>query len=78
MIRFFLIINKSCQTRYSKYYQDTIIKDANTFELEVARKCITRKQTQTLFFKLKEFKIVYRVYASLYFIIGCDLGEVLL
>ncbi|ORE07627.1 putative AP-4 complex subunit sigma-1 [Rhizopus microsporus var. microsporus] len=73
MIRFFFIVNRSCKTRYAKYYQT--IQDTPAFELEIARKCITRKQNQTLFFQLDEYKIVYRVYASLYFIIGCDLDD---
>ncbi|KAI8090560.1 Longin-like domain-containing protein [Thamnidium elegans] len=72
MISFFLIVNRTGQTRFSRYYQSDIIKDRPTFELQVARSCITRKQSQTLFFSLKEHKIVYRTYASLYFIIGCD------
>ncbi|OAC99331.1 hypothetical protein MUCCIDRAFT_148994 [Mucor lusitanicus CBS 277.49] len=66
MIRFFLIVNRSCQTRFARYYQSTLIQDKPTFELEVARQCITRKQNQS------PAPLVYRVYASLYFIIGCD------
>ncbi|KAK4514609.1 uncharacterized protein ATC70_002208 [Mucor velutinosus] len=72
MIRFFLIVNRSCQTRFARYYQNILIQDKATFELEIARQCITRKQNQTLFFSINQDKIVYRVYASLYFIIGCD------
>ncbi|KAI7906615.1 AP complex, mu/sigma subunit [Cokeromyces recurvatus] len=75
MIRFFLIVNKSCQTRFSKYFYDLNCKDRPTFELEIARQCITRKSNTTLFFRTKEYKIVYRVYASLYFIIGCDFED---
>ncbi|KAI8047235.1 AP-4 complex subunit sigma-1 [Gilbertella persicaria] len=71
MIRFFFIINKSCQTRFSRYYQN-LVHDRPSFELQVARQCITRKPNQTLFFFMEGYKIVYRVYASLYFIIGCD------
>lgn len=70
MIRFFLIVNRSCKTRCAKYYQT--IQDTSAFELEIARKCITRKQNQariiiirrtfltkeqTLFFQLDEYKI---------------------
>ncbi|KAI8365424.1 adaptor-related protein complex 4 sigma 1 subunit [Choanephora cucurbitarum] len=36
MIRFFLVVNKSCHTRFSRYYQE-INKDHTGFELEVAR-----------------------------------------
>ncbi|KAI8642123.1 AP complex, mu/sigma subunit [Parasitella parasitica] len=75
MIRFFLIVNRSCKTRFSRYYHDTVTQDKVAFELDVARQCITRKQNQTLFFSFHQDKIVYRVYASLYFIIGCDLED---
>lgn len=113
MIRFFLIVNRSCQTRFARYYQGTIVQDKPTFELEIARQCITRRQnqvklllpngkwlsipthySQTLFFSINQDKIgrsthpiekprilnrsppVFRVYASLYFIIGCDPEDV--
>lgn len=46
MIHFFLIVNKSCQTRFSRYYQQDEPNDRSTFELEVARGCITRKPSQ--------------------------------
>lgn len=46
MIRFFLIVNRSCQTRFARYYQGTIVQDKPTFELEIARQCITRRQNQ--------------------------------
>ncbi|KAI9480492.1 MAG: adaptor-related protein complex AP-4, sigma 1 [Benjaminiella poitrasii] len=78
MIRFFLIVNRSCQTRFSKYYDEQsqpAEEDGGMFELEVARQCITRKTTNTLFFSMKQYKIVFRVYASLYFIIGCNPEE---
>ncbi|KAG2190217.1 hypothetical protein INT46_004203, partial [Mucor plumbeus] len=60
-------MNRSCQTRFARYYQNTVIEENPTFELEIARQCITRKQNQDF-----NHLLVYRVYASLYFIIGCD------
>ncbi|KAI8369740.1 AP complex, mu/sigma subunit [Blakeslea trispora] len=71
MIRFILVVNKSCHTRFSRYYQD-INRDRAGFELEVARLCITRQPNQALFTSIYDYKIVFRMYASLYFIIGCD------
>ncbi|OBZ90069.1 AP-4 complex subunit sigma-1 [Choanephora cucurbitarum] len=71
MIRFLLVVNKSCHTRFSRYYQE-IDKDHTGFELEVARQCITRQPNQALFTFIYDHKIVYRIYASLCFIIGCD------
>lgn len=73
MIRFFLIVNRSCQTRFARYYQqDAENKDRPTFELEVARACITRKPSQVTFLSkvLEEYKqlIVYDMTYRLYFL----------
>lgn len=46
MISFFLIVNRTGQTRFARYYRSQSLKDRPTFELEVARSCITRKQSQ--------------------------------
>lgn len=47
MIQFFLIVNRTGQTRFARYYQTTSEKP--TFELEIARACITRKPSQVIF-----------------------------
>ncbi|KAI8993604.1 AP complex, mu/sigma subunit [Pilobolus umbonatus] len=70
MIHLFLIVNRSCQTRFVKYYSE--VKDRATFESEVAKTCFTRQGNQCLFFSIKDMKIVYRHYGSLCFIIGCN------
>ncbi|KAL0090651.1 putative AP4 complex subunit sigma [Phycomyces blakesleeanus] len=76
MIHFVLIVNRRCQTRFSRYYNDNeITKQKSGFELEIARKTVIRKPGQCLFFKHGKYTIVYRIYASLYFVVGCDEQE---
>ncbi|KAI8979291.1 AP complex, mu/sigma subunit [Mycotypha africana] len=72
MIHFFLIVNRSCRTRFAKYYNNDNEENRSANELDIVRRCIIRKQNQTLFFPWNDSKIVYRAYASLYFIISCD------
>ncbi|KAI9315574.1 AP complex, mu/sigma subunit [Dichotomocladium elegans] len=73
MISFCLIVNRRCQTRFVRYY-DRIPQDPPSFELDVARKCIIRKPGHALFLTIQDCAVVYRVYASLYFIIGYPQG----
>ncbi|KAI9031020.1 AP complex, mu/sigma subunit [Phycomyces nitens] len=75
MIHFVLIVNRRCQTRFSRYYNKDDIDIPATFELEIARKTVIRKAGQCLFFKHATYTIVYRTYGSLYFVVGCDEQE---
>ena len=46
-----------------------------TLEGELIRKCLSRNETQCSFLEHRGYKVIYRRYASLYFIIGMDLEE---
>jgi hypothetical protein len=84
-IRFFLIANKHGQTRVAKYYvefDDPEIKLSQ--ETEIIKKCTSRAPSNCnffnhevsslwFFFRLlirKTFKVIYRIYRSLYVIVG--------
>ena len=41
-------------------------------EAEIVRKCLSRKDNQCSFFAYQGAQIMYRRYASLFFIVGCD------
>ena len=43
-----------------------------TLEGELIRKCLSRTELQCSFLEHRQFKVIYRRYASLYFIIGVD------
>ncbi|KAI8343091.1 AP4 complex subunit sigma putative [Chlamydoabsidia padenii] len=70
MISFVLIVNKQCQTRFARYYTSSPPLDPPQFEYELAKKCVSRPSQHCLLFDFEEYNIVYRVYASLYIIVG--------
>ncbi|ORZ17095.1 AP4 complex subunit sigma putative [Absidia repens] len=70
MISFVLIVNKTCQTRFAKYYTSKLSEDLPSFEHALGKKCVGRPQHHCLFFHYEGFDIVYRPYASLYVIVG--------
>ena len=73
-IRFVLMVNKQGQTRLAQYYETLKMDERCALEAEVIRKCLSRTDTQCSFYEYRGYKIVYRRYASLYFLVGVD-GE---
>ena len=72
MIKFILMVNKQGQTRLAQYYEYLSIKERVALEGEIIRKCLSRSQNQCSFVEYRNYKVVYRRYASLFFIVGCD------
>lgn len=77
-IRFVLMVNKQGQTRLAQYYLDasrnTTMEERCALEAEVIRKCLSRTDMQCSFYEYRGYKVVYRRYASLFFIVGVE-GE---
>ncbi|KJE93023.1 hypothetical protein CAOG_03885 [Capsaspora owczarzaki ATCC 30864] len=77
-IKFFLLVNKQGNTRLAQYYdqgpQDRV-SDRVVHEAEIIRKCLSRADSQCSFMEYRNYKIVYRRYAALYFILGVDSEE---
>lgn len=71
-IRFVLMVNKQGQTRLAQYYETMTIREKNTLESEMIRKCLARGEDQCSFIEFRQYKCVYRRYASLFFIVGVD------
>ncbi|EDQ86623.1 uncharacterized protein MONBRDRAFT_10687 [Monosiga brevicollis MX1] len=74
-IKFFLMVNRQGQTRVAQYYTYTDVATRAADEAEIIRKCLARTEKQCSFIEYRTFKLVFRRYASLYFIIGCDEHE---
>lgn len=72
MIKFVLMVNKQGQTRLAKYYDFKPVAERATLEGELIRRCLSRTESQCSFLEYRQYKIVYRRYASLYFIVGVD------
>ena len=75
MINFLLLVNKLGQTRLAQYYIDLPGIERRTLEAELVRKCLSRDDTKCCIIIHRNYKIIYRRYVSLYFIIGVDLTE---
>mmetsp|Transcript_16733 Transcript_16733/g.30016 ORF Transcript_16733/g.30016 Transcript_16733/m.30016 type:complete len:148 (+) Transcript_16733:257-700(+) len=72
-IRFILMVNKQGQTRLAQYYGENLtIQEKAAIEGEIIRKCLARTESQCSFIEYRDFKCVYRRYASLFFIVGVD------
>ncbi|CAH3122723.1 unnamed protein product [Porites lobata] len=75
MLKFLLLVNKQGHTRVSQYYEYLELKERTTMEAEITRKCLTRNDGQCPFFEFENFKVIYKRYASLFFIVGVDSEE---
>ena len=71
-IRFVLMVNKQGQTRLAQYYETHQMNERCALEAEVIRKCLSRTDTQCSFYEYQGYKVVYRRYASLFFIVGVE------
>ena len=71
-IRFVLMVNKQGQTRLAQYYETWKMEERCALEAEVIRKCLSRTDVQCSFYEFRGYKVVYRRYASLFFIVGVE------
>jgi AP-4 complex subunit sigma-1 len=67
--------NKQGQTRLSSYYEWISLVERNALESEIIRKCLSRSELQCSFVEYRGYKVVYRRYASLFFIVGTKLSK---
>ncbi|CAA2999794.1 AP-4 complex subunit sigma [Olea europaea subsp. europaea] len=74
-IRFILMVNKQGQTRLAQYYEYLTLEERRALEGEIVRKCLARNEQQCSFVEHRNYKIVYRRYASLFFLVGVDNEE---
>mmetsp|Transcript_18597 Transcript_18597/g.25787 ORF Transcript_18597/g.25787 Transcript_18597/m.25787 type:complete len:145 (+) Transcript_18597:140-574(+) len=74
-IRFVLMVNKQGQTRLAQYYEPLPREERRALEGEIVRKCLSRSDTQCSFVEHRNFKVIYRRYASLFFLVGVDADE---
>lgn len=58
------------QTRYSSYYEWISMEERSALESEIIRKCLGRSEMQCSFVEYRGYKVIYRRYASLFFIAG--------
>lgn len=76
MIQFFLLQNRQGKTRLTKWYSSPP-EDSDRIkqEAEIHRVVSMRGKGHTNFVEFKNYKLVYRRYAGLYFTFGVDLSD---
>ncbi|KAG7254716.1 hypothetical protein CRUP_033022 [Coryphaenoides rupestris] len=70
MIKFVLMVNRQGRTRLARYYHPVEVSRRAALEAEVVQSCLSRKKDQCSFVEYKDFRLVYRHYASLYVVLG--------
>ena len=75
-IKFVLLVNKQGQTRLAKYTDELLtIKERRALEGEIVRKCLQRSDHECSFVQHRNYKVIYRRYASLFFLVGVSEEE---
>ena len=69
------MVNKQGQTRLASYFEWISMTERTALESEIIRRCLTRTEFQCSFVEYRGYKIVYRRYASLFFVVGVDGDE---
>mmetsp|Transcript_1731 Transcript_1731/g.2420 ORF Transcript_1731/g.2420 Transcript_1731/m.2420 type:complete len:154 (-) Transcript_1731:91-552(-) len=72
MIKFVLMVNKQGQTRLASYFEWYPIQERVALEAEIIRRCLSRTEFQCSFIEYRGFKVIYRRYASLFFVVAVD------
>jgi AP-4 complex subunit sigma-1 len=74
-IKFVLMVNKQGQTRLASYHEWLPIQERVALETEIIRRCLLRTEFQCSFLEYRGYKVIYRRYASLFFVVGVDGDE---
>ena len=74
-IKFVLMVNKQGQTRLASYFSWYALNERAVLEAEIIRRCLSRTEYQCSFLEYRGLKIIYRRYASLFFVVAVDGDE---
>ena len=72
MIYMFLLINRQGKVRLVKFYDNYLINEKRKIMKEVSLAVVSRSSKVSNFYEWQEYKIIYKRYASLYFIVMCS------
>jgi len=75
MINFFLLISRQGKTRLTKWYHTVSQKEKGRILREVSSSVLGRPSRMCNFLEWRDQKIVYKRYASLYFVACIDKGD---
>ncbi|KAI8055457.1 AP complex, mu/sigma subunit [Syncephalis plumigaleata] len=71
-INFVLLVSKQGKVRLAKWYQTLSLRDRSKIIKDVTQLVLARKPKMCNILEYKDTKIVYRRYASLFFLAGID------
>lgn len=74
-IQFVLLLNKQGRSRLSKWYTNVDDEEKLKIEREIYRTIILRDSKHSNFIEFRNYKVIYKKYASLYFVFCVDLWE---
>ncbi|CUM64252.1 uncharacterized protein PRCAT00001849001 [Priceomyces carsonii] len=74
-IQFLLLLSRQGKVRLSKWYQTVSQKEKSKVTKELTTLILSRRAKMCNVLEYKDSKIVYRRYASLFFIVGIDNGD---
>ena len=69
------MVNKQGQTRLASYFHWYSMQERVALETEIIRRCLLRTEYQCSFIEYRGLKVVYRRYASLFFVVAVDGDE---
>jgi len=75
MIRFILFLNRQGKTRLTKWYVSKSQETKQKLVGEIHRRIVSRSSRFTNFLEFRNYKIIYKRYAGLYFILGVDIDD---
>jgi len=75
MIRFILLQNRQGKTRLSKWYVPYNSAEKHQIEAEIHRAVVSRDRKWTNFLEYRNYKLVYRQYAGLFFTFCVDIND---
>ncbi|KAI9500826.1 AP-1 adaptor complex sigma subunit Aps1 [Coemansia sp. RSA 1358] len=74
-IKYVFLVSRQGKLRLSKWYSTATAKQISKTIKEVSQLVLARKPKQCNFIEHRDTKVVYRKYASLYFIVGVELDD---
>ncbi|GFE54256.1 AP-1 complex subunit sigma-2 [Babesia ovis] len=72
MIKFFMAISRQCKVRLVKWFVPVDNKDRTAIMRELSHLVVNRNSKQCNFIEWRDDKLVFRRYASLYFVLCVD------
>ncbi|EDR27186.1 AP-4 complex subunit sigma-1, putative [Entamoeba dispar SAW760] len=72
MLKYIVIINRTGQTRLSRFYDESLQRDKTNLCNEIYRKCITASEHSNVVYECRDHRFVMRRFASIFVIVGFD------